>query len=65
MGRHHKETVVVDVWGDEEEELLARFCLPLPLALAKAKRELMAGYMVNLKEGLFLDAEFDRRLPIM
>lgn len=41
------ESVVLDVWGNEGTEHLARFFRPLTSALQLAGREVMAGYLVT------------------
>lgn len=42
--------IVVDVWGGpRSQEHLARFIRDLDAALELARRELLAGYLVNLR----------------
>lgn len=56
--------IVLDVWGGEQSQLhLARKVLPIEQALERARIELAAGYLVNLRRevawGSFQD--FDLR----
>ena len=53
-GKH----IVVDVWGGENSgELIARSILPVKEALQCAEQELLAGFLVNLRQ----DAVFGRQ----
>lgn len=57
--------IAVDVWGNEGTEHVARFVRPLTRALELIRRELKAGYQVNVlnndEVGYKPDTTFDRR----
>lgn len=44
------ERIVLDIWGGEQHcEHLARYILPVEDALTVARRELEAGFLINLR----------------
>jgi hypothetical protein len=56
---------VVDIWaGENSQDFVARSILSIEEALAKAKKELLAGNLVNLRMDLAWGefAEFDNRV---
>jgi hypothetical protein len=58
--------IVVDVWGGElSQDHLARFMREEDAALEIARRELRAGFLVNLRleTGFGPEEEFDDRGP--
>lgn len=58
--------IIVDVWGGERSmDHVARFMRPEDEALEIARRELRAGYLVNLRyEAAFgPEEDFDDRKP--
>ena len=58
--------IVIDIWGGPEScDHLARFLRPLADALELAKRELLAGFLVNLRDEVAWGdyEEFDERKP--
>jgi hypothetical protein len=58
--------VVLDVWGGERsQDYVARYMLPEDEALERARRELRAGYLVNLRNEVAWGTEQDFDLRAM